>query len=97
MLRRERCVLDTGRPPGVYVQAPVNHGSARVKPHNCGTRGTGMDTEVKQNKYEAVLQGVATLCYERPKESNTDDLGEGPLKAQPQESRTKRELNLSPK
>ena len=88
-LHRERCLLDTGRPPGVYSQAPGNRDSARVKPHNCGTCGTEMDTEVNQNKHEAVLQGVATLCSERPKESKTDDLGKGPAKAQPQESRTK--------
>jgi hypothetical protein len=48
-----------------------------------------METEVNQNKYEAVLQGVVTLCSERPKESKADDLGKGPPKAQPQESRTK--------
>ena len=41
-----------------------------------------------QNKHEALLQGVATLCSERPNESKTDDLGEEPAKAQPQESRT---------
>jgi hypothetical protein len=43
-----------------------------------------------QNKHEAVLQGVATLCSKRPKESKTDDLGEKPATAQPQESRTTR-------
>jgi hypothetical protein len=48
-----------------------------------------MDTEVNQNKYEAALQDVATLCSERPKESKIHDLGKGPVKAQPRESRTK--------
>jgi hypothetical protein len=41
-----------------------------------------------QNQYEAVLQGVATLCSKRPKESKTDDLEEEPAKGQPQGSRT---------
>jgi hypothetical protein len=39
-LRRERCLLDTERPPGVYSQALGNRGSARMKMHNRGTRGT---------------------------------------------------------
>jgi hypothetical protein len=39
-LRRERCLLDTARPPGVHSQALGNRGSAQVKMHNHGTRGT---------------------------------------------------------
>ena len=88
-LHRERCLLDTGCPPGVYSQAPGNCGSARVKPHNRSTCGTEMDTEVNQNKHEAALQGVATLCSEQPKESKIDNLGKGPVKVQPRKSRTK--------
>ena len=47
-----------------------------------------METEENKNRYEAVLQGVATLCSERPKESK--DLGKQPAEAQPQESTTTR-------
>lgn len=39
VLRRERCLLDTGRPPGVCSQASGIRGSARVKPHFRGIRG----------------------------------------------------------
>ena len=84
-LRRERCLLDIGRPPRVYSQALGNCGSAQVKTFNGGTRGTNMAT-----KEVAVLQGVATLCSERPKESKKEDLGKEPAEAQPQESATTR-------
>jgi hypothetical protein len=43
-----------------------------------------MGTKENRHKYEAVLQGVATLCSEQPKESK-EDLGEEPVEAQPQE------------
>jgi hypothetical protein len=49
-----------------------------------------METKENKNKYEAVLQGVATLCSERPKESKEEDLGKEPAEAQPQESTTTR-------
>jgi hypothetical protein len=44
-----------------------------------------METKENKNKYEAVLQGVATLCSEQPKESKKEDLGKQPAEAQPQE------------
>jgi hypothetical protein len=47
-----------------------------------------MGTKGNRQKYEAVLQGVATLCSERPKESKEEDLGEEPVEAQPQEPET---------
>ena len=46
--------------------------------------GPQMGTKENRHKYEAVLQGVATLCSEQPKESK-EDLGEEPVEAQPQE------------
>jgi hypothetical protein len=49
-----------------------------------------MGTKENRYKYEAVLQGVATLCSERQKESKKDDLGEEPAEAQPQEPKTTR-------
>jgi hypothetical protein len=49
-----------------------------------------METEENKNRYEAVLQGVATLCSERPKESKKENLGKQPAEAQPQESTTTR-------
>jgi hypothetical protein len=52
--------------------------------------GPQMGTKENRHKYEAVLQGVATLCSERPKESKTKDLGEQPAEAQPQEPKTTR-------
>ena len=87
-LRRERCLLDTGRPPGVYSQAPGNRGSARVKRTTAVLVGPEMGTKENRRKYEAVLQGVATLCSERPKESKKEDLGKEPAEAQPQEPKT---------
>jgi hypothetical protein len=45
-----------------------------------------METKEIENRYEAVLQGVATLCSERPKESKKEDLGKEPAEAQPQET-----------
>ena len=47
-----------------------------------------MGTKENRHKYEAVLQGVATLCSERPKESKKEDLGKEPAEAQPQEPKT---------
>ena len=78
----ERCLLDTGRPPGVYCQAPGNRGTTAV------LVGPKMGTKENRRKYEAVLQGVATLCSERPKESKKEDLGKEPAEAQPQEPKT---------
>jgi hypothetical protein len=49
-----------------------------------------METKEIENRYEAVLQGVATLCSERLKESKKEDLGKEPAEAQPQESATTR-------
>jgi hypothetical protein len=49
-----------------------------------------METKEIRRKYEAVLQGVPTLCSERPKESKKEDLGEEPAEAQPQETKTTR-------
>jgi hypothetical protein len=47
-----------------------------------------MDTKDNQHKYEAVLQGMATLCSEQVKESEMEDLGEELAEAQPQEPKT---------
>jgi hypothetical protein len=49
-----------------------------------------METKENENRYEAVLQGVATLCSKRPKESKKENLGKEPAEAQPQESTTTR-------
>jgi hypothetical protein len=46
-----------------------------------------METKEIENRYETVLQGVATLCSERPKESK-EDLGKEPAEVQPQASAT---------
>ena len=86
-LRCERCHLDTGRPPGVYSQAPGNRGSARVKRTTAVLVGPEMGTKENRRKYEAVLHGVATLCSKRPKESKEEDLGEEPAETQPKTPR----------
>jgi hypothetical protein len=49
-----------------------------------------METKEIENRYEAVLLGVATLCSERPKQSKKEDLGKEPAEDQPQESATTR-------
>jgi hypothetical protein len=49
-----------------------------------------MGTKGNRHKYEAVVQGVATLCSERPKETKKEDLGEEPAEAQRQEPKTTR-------
>ena len=49
-----------------------------------------METKDNRHKYEAVLQGVATLRSEQPKESKMEDLAEEPTEAQPQEQTTTR-------
>ena len=47
-----------------------------------------MGIKENRHKYEAAVQGVATLCSERPKESKKEDLGKEPAEAQPQEPKT---------
>ena len=47
-----------------------------------------MGTKENRHKYDAVIQGVATLCSERPKKSKEEDLGKEPVEAQPQEPKT---------
>jgi hypothetical protein len=53
--RAKSCVAQGEVRPGYRApsrsQAPSNRGFARVKPHNHGTRGTKMETSVKQDKY----------------------------------------------
>ena len=81
-LRRERSILDTGRLPGVYNQGPGNCGSGRVKPPNRSTRGTTIKTKNTPKQCEEVLQVVANLCSDRPKERKTCDLNNELAKAQ---------------
>lgn len=81
LLHRERCLLDTGRPPGVCSQAPGIRGSTWVIPHDRDTRGIKMQNEQKYLKtdLDETPPSVATpWCGERPVKQEPDCLEQKP-------------------
>lgn len=80
-LRRKRCLLDTGRTPGVSSQAPANRGSGWVRPRNRDTRGNKMQNSENLNStfdktsLTTISQGEAFNRSERPGELNNAETG----------------------
>lgn len=82
VLRRERCLPDTGRPPGLFSQVLSICDSARVRLRIRGTHGNKIESNVNKIELMETLEGVAALGDERPEEIRSDSLGKEPDKAQ---------------
>ena len=80
-LRRKQCLPDTWRPLGVSTRTLCICCSVWVTLPDCGTRGNKMNQVDKKNDYKEIFRGEATLCSERPVDTEITSLP----KAQPQE------------